>query len=171
MNDARDLLRQAYIVAKGSPDPRTQNGALLVFSDSILAQACNTYPFGVARSSDRLERPLKYQVIEHAERNAIYAAARAGQRTLGATMYCPWAACADCARAIIQAGIYRLVRHADANGRHRGEDRSTQGRGIARDQSISIADQMLLEAGVLVQDIEGKLTDFEIMHAGERWSP
>ena len=37
--------------------------------------------------NDRWERPEKYSWVEHAERNAIYAAAREGVRLAGATMY------------------------------------------------------------------------------------
>jgi dCMP deaminase len=41
----------------------------------------------------------------HAERNAVYFAARHGHATLGADMYCTHSPCVDCAQAIIQAGI------------------------------------------------------------------
>jgi dCMP deaminase len=47
--------------------------------------------------------------MEHAERDAIYKAAFVGMQTEGATLYVPWFACADCARAIIAAGITRVV--------------------------------------------------------------
>ena len=46
---------------------------------------------------------------EHAERNAIYNAARLGISLAGCTCYVNWFPCIDCARAIIQAGIVRLV--------------------------------------------------------------
>ena len=47
--------------------------------------------------------------MEHAERNAIYNAALRGTSTLGTHMYITWFPCVDCARAIIQAGVTRLV--------------------------------------------------------------
>lgn len=54
-------------------------------------------------------RPIKYRYTEHAERNAIYSAARAGVSTNCCTMYCTHAPCTDCARAVIQAGLNRIV--------------------------------------------------------------
>lgn len=159
-------LRRAYRNAQHSPDPSTQNGAVLYDAGfrKVLGEGCNALPRRVQVTDERLVRPLKYEVIEHAERNAIYDAALRGNGTLSATLYCPWAACADCARGIIQAGITRLVRHHDA---------TVHGAGGNWDESISIADVMMHEAGVEIVDIEGKLmpVDFAIRHAGELWSP
>lgn len=135
---------------------------MLFSNDVVIGAGFNHLPFGIQPTTQRLERPLKYEVTEHAERNAIYCAARAGNRTLGATLYCPWAACADCARGIIQAGILRLVRHKDA---------TIRGQGRNWDGTISIADEMLVEAGVEITDIEGKLTTLMLRHSGEEWSP
>jgi len=65
---------------------------------------------------ERGERPAKYLWEEHAERNAVYQAARAGVSLAGGTLYV-WVEgerdrlgpCADCARAVIQAGLVRVV--------------------------------------------------------------
>jgi len=57
----------------------------------------------------RRERPEKYWWYEHAERNAIYAAARVGYPTKGCTLAITHPPCMDCARAIVQAGIKRVV--------------------------------------------------------------
>ncbi len=58
---------------------------------------------------ERLERPNKYLWIEHAERNAICNAARAGTSTAGCTLYVELMPCMDCARAVVQAGIIEVV--------------------------------------------------------------
>src|SRR5690606_1923869 len=58
---------------------------------------------------ERISPPDKYAWTEHAERNAIYAAAQRGTATAGCRMYLTWQPCADCARAIIQAGITAVV--------------------------------------------------------------
>lgn len=58
---------------------------------------------------ERHQRPAKYKWTEHSERNAIYNAARIGIPVEGCTIYVPWYPCVDCARAIIQSGIKRLV--------------------------------------------------------------
>lgn len=100
-----------------STDQSTQNGAVLVPAESYsrlgleLIYGANHFPKGVKESPERWERPTKYAFVEHAERNAIYAAAKAGVSTDQATMFVPWFACSDCARAIIQAGIKEVVGH------------------------------------------------------------
>jgi len=70
----------------------------------------NGFPRGVNDElKSRLERPAKYRWTEHAERNAIYNAARVGIPLEGCRMYLPWFPCMDCARAIIQSGICELI--------------------------------------------------------------
>jgi dCMP deaminase len=58
----------------------------------------HVYSLGVKDSTDRFERPIKYMFFEHAERNAIFTAARHGIRTEGATLYVQALPCVDCAR-------------------------------------------------------------------------
>ena len=60
---------------------------------------------------ERWERPEKYEWIEHAERNAVYNAARVGVSLNGCTAYLNWEPrpCIPCARAFIQAGISEVV--------------------------------------------------------------
>lgn len=102
-----------------SPDPSTQIGVCIVtslggpmcFGPAKVICSCNHFPLGIA---PRLERPEKYVYIEHAERNAIYHAAKLGIALEGATLYMigmgpPSGPCDLCARAIIQAGIKRVV--------------------------------------------------------------
>lgn len=158
-------MRDAYLVAQASPDPSTQNGAILFNSDGgWIGFDCNHFPTGVEYNDERWERPLKYEVIEHAERNAIFHAARVGAETYGSTMVVPWAACADCARAIIQAGVKRVVRHKQST--ERGQGRNWDG-------TISIADIMLREAGVDIIDLDWVYNDdsITITHSGERFTP
>jgi dCMP deaminase len=141
-------LREACKVGRmDSQDPHTQNGALLRAHSGEIVVAANRLPPEVVVSEARLARPAKYQFVEHAERGAIFAAAKAGIATHNATLYCPWFACADCARAIILAGITRAVGHSvprsHANGRWA--------------DSIAAADQMLREAGVRMELLDEPL--------------
>ncbi len=62
---------------------------------------------------ERLVRPTKYLWIEHAERNAICNAARAGTATEACTIFVEIMPCMDCARAIVQAGIIEVVVSAE----------------------------------------------------------
>lgn len=105
--------RQLYLYAmNNSQDPSTQNAALLTDENSgIITMECNNIPLRVDHNEERWERPNKYHYVEHAERNTLYKAAKMGMSTQDCTMYCPWYACSDCARAIIQCGIKRVIGH------------------------------------------------------------
>jgi len=110
----RQFLFLAYEFAKQhSPDPRTQNGAVIVNPGTreIISYGANRFPAGVKHLQERLLPDHKRDYLEHAERDAIFAALRNGKNTVGATLYVPWFACSDCAKAIIGAGITRVVGH------------------------------------------------------------
>lgn len=94
-----------------SKDRSKKVGAVIAdTAGTVRAIGCNGFPRGVAEDIDaRHERPAKYLWTEHAERNAIYEAARTGTPLDGCTMYLPWFPCMDCARAIVQVGLKRLV--------------------------------------------------------------
>lgn len=170
----REYLIQAYVAATLSPDPSTQNGAViahLIDKDyghlgcelaQATVEACNRFPEGVELTGDRLERPLKYQFIEHAERGVIYAAARQGVKLNGLTMYVPWAACSDCARAIICSGIERVVTHQrmmDATPPHWKE-------------SIAHAFTMFKEANIEITMFQEELPEAPMIRFnGEMWQP
>lgn len=111
MNWDEYFLRLAETVALKSKDRSSKIGAVIVGPDhEIRSTGYNGFPRGMDDSDPpRQERPLKYKFFEHAERNAIYNAARFGASIEGCIMYCPWPPCTDCARAIIQSGIKRLV--------------------------------------------------------------
>lgn len=163
--DDKSFLKIAYgIAADLSPDPSTQNGAILMDGAAIVAQGANRFPRGVEVTEERLERPLKYSFICHAERDAIYDAARRGVKTEGLVMYCPWYACTDCARAIIQAGIVEVIGH-----------RTILDKTPARwKETIEIALGMLDDAGVkhgFVGGEEGELDAKGVLFNGEIWYP
>lgn len=101
-----DYLLQAVGASRLSPDPSTQNGAVLVARDGRVVSACNEPP---PRVSPAIHYPEKYTILEHAERNVIYKAARAGVCTDGSTMYVMWYACPHCARAILCAGVREVI--------------------------------------------------------------
>ncbi len=158
------FLKAAYTLAAKSPDPSTQNGAVIVDeSDRIIGEGCNVFPEGVIESDDRWERPLKYKFIEHAERSAVYDAAKRGNPTNGLTMYCPWSACSDCARAIIRSGIKTLVGHEGIRAKVRKDDKWLH--------EIAIADQMFKEAGVEVILVDAFLNSEPVRFEGNLWTP
>jgi dCMP deaminase len=105
------FLQLAQVVGSWSKDRSRKVGCVIVDDErGIKALGYNGFPRGIEDTFEaRHSRPAKYLWTEHAERNAIYHAARMGIRLEGCTMYLPWFPCMDCARAIVQAGIKRLV--------------------------------------------------------------
>lgn len=104
------LLDDAIAIARHSPNRLRHVGAVLQPVDGgPPLRACNTFPQGVADTEQRHAGDGRLIWMEHAERNAIYAAARAGRSTAGARLASSYFPCTDCARAIIQAGIRHLV--------------------------------------------------------------
>ncbi|MBW2736841.1 MAG: dCMP deaminase family protein [Deltaproteobacteria bacterium] len=106
-----NFLAISHVVAKRSKDTSTQLGAVIVGPDhEIRSTGYNCFPRGIDDDVEaRYERPEKYKWIEHAERNAIYNAARMGTPLKGCTVFVPWIPCTDCARAIIQVGMVEVV--------------------------------------------------------------
>lgn len=177
MLDYRELLKVAYEEAAKSPDPSTQNGAILVNNDGeIYARDCNRFPRDhndregnrFAETSERLyDRGIKYKVVVHAEESVLWKAAQNNIVTSGLTMVCPWAACFMCARSIIEFGIRKLVVHADAHihGARLVGDRK------AWNETIELANQMLAEANVERIAISGKLGAVPVLCAEKTWRP
>lgn len=99
----------AELVASWSEDRSTKVGSVIVDSrNNLISIGWNGFPRGVLDKEERHERPLKYLVCEHAERNSIFNVAAMGNSTKDCIMYTLWFPCCDCARAIIQSGIKEL---------------------------------------------------------------
>lgn len=110
-----EMLMQAYTYAnETSPDPSTKNGAVLIGQDgSTLGFGVNRFPRGVAETPSRLtDKAVKYRMVVHAESSTVFNAARHGKKVQGSTLYCPFYSCCECAKAIIQGGIVRVIGHA-----------------------------------------------------------
>lgn len=102
------FLNIAEQVKLKSKDESTQIGAVIVGNDrEVLSTGYNSFPRGLDDSvKERQERPEKYFWMEHAERNAIYNAARIGVSLKNSTIYLTSGLpCMDCARGIVNSGI------------------------------------------------------------------
>lgn len=100
-----------------SKDQSTKVGALIISMDgSPLSWGYNGICRGVLDDiPERLERPEKYKWFEHAERNAIYNATRAGVRLIDSRIFITkLAPCVDCCRGIIQSGISEVYMQVEA---------------------------------------------------------
>lgn len=144
----RFFIDMAQFVSTKSKDPSTKVGCVIVGVDhQVLSIGYNGFPRGVNGDNDplgpRWERPTKYEFVEHAERNAIYNAARTGICLNGATAYLNWepTPCADCTRAFIQSGIVEVI----------GPNKPFAGVGAGTHyhiDEVSASKQMMCEAGI-----------------------
>jgi dCMP deaminase len=112
----RRLLLQCLQVRENSHDPNRKVGVVIADdSGQVLAVGTNAPPSSLqltiadSHEAIRNDPTWKYFVLEHAERNAIFAVHAHGKSVVGATMYSTLFPCADCARAIVAAGLSRLV--------------------------------------------------------------
>jgi dCMP deaminase len=172
-----DFLRAAYTNARDqSDDPSTQNGSVLAplsYPEHHLVYGSNklprgiTLPHGIKISKEEIAtwpKAKKYRWMCHAERVAIHRAAFLGVPTNGATLYCPWFACTDCARAIIDCGIVRVVGHQQMKDKLHPTWM----------EEIEEADRMLDLAGVQRDYVDADLFRFDHTHVLFRdklWTP
>lgn len=104
----------AQAISALSKDQSTQVGALVVGKGGeFVASGWNGAPRGCSADdgsdSRGLTRPEKYFWFSHAESNAVINAARVGTPLLGSSIVVTHFPCMDCARAIVQAGIVKVI--------------------------------------------------------------
>jgi dCMP deaminase len=140
-------LNICQVVAARSKDPNTQIGCVIVGpAHEIRSTGYNSFPRGIRDDvPERLARPAKYLWIEHAERNAICNAARAGTATERCTLYVEIMPCMDCARAIVQAGITDVAISAERMAQYSSD---------LYDQHFGLVEVLFREAGVRVKRVE-----------------
>tara|TARA_R110000851_G_scaffold327964_1_gene498092 strand:+ start:4849 stop:5304 length:456 start_codon:yes stop_codon:yes gene_type:complete len=105
----RNIVHQVKLKSK---DEKTKIGAIVVGRDGeILSTGYNSFPRGINDNiPERQVRPEKYFWFAHAELNSIVNAARIGVSTKGSAMYVTCGIpCSDCAKAIVNAGIDKVV--------------------------------------------------------------
>ena len=99
-------------ISTWSKDPSTKVGAIVVGCDGqILSQGFNGFPRGIKDTPERLNnRERKYELVVHAEMNAIYNASLNGVSLKDSTLYVyGLPICNECAKGIIQVGIKKVV--------------------------------------------------------------
>jgi dCMP deaminase len=149
----RRYLELAKHVSTWSKDPSTKVGVVLVSTGEHQREfiGYNGFPRGVEDTDYRLnERDLKYQLVVHAEVNAIL---KAGDNAMGATLYVYPSfslppICNECAKVAIQAGIKIIV------GYNPDMDNPRVQRWAA---SINTAKTMCQEAGITWRAYEENL--------------
>ena len=106
----------AHLSARRSKDPSTQVGACIVDDNNhVVSIGYNGFPRGCSdddfpwdREGDVLD--TKYAFVVHAELNAIL---NSKTNVRGCTVYVSLFPCNECAKAIIQSGIKKVVYESD----------------------------------------------------------
>lgn len=138
-------------IASWSEDRDHHVGCIIVgpVGQEIRTSGYNGLPRGVSSDQQsRFDRASgeKFFWFEHAERNAIYNAARMGVSLQDCTAYVNRFPCADCGRALIQSGIKAVV--APPIPENDG----------ALDHSFQVSARMLREAGIeIIEYREGEI--------------
>lgn len=106
----------AHLSALRSKDPNTQVGAAIVDENHrVVSVGYNGFPTGVSDDDFPWSREggvliSKYAFVVHAELNAILNSQRSVR---GCTIYVSLFPCNECAKAIIQSGIKKIVYESD----------------------------------------------------------
>ena len=131
------FLRDARTRAAWSKDPSTKAGAVLTRGKLPISQGFNGFAHGVKDTTERLNnRQVKYQLVIHAEVNAIL---HTNGPLDGTTMYVTHPPCAACASVIAQKRVSRAVWiRPSAEFMQRWSD------------SVALSMEVLSEAGVSV---------------------
>ena len=131
------FLDLAKLCGSWSKDPSTQVGAVIVDGNNrIVSIGFNGFPQGVEDSEERLvDRETKYDIIVHAEANALMFANKSVE---GCTLYTwPFQPCSRCAGLIIQSGINRVVSVVHDDERWK--------------KNFTTARQLFKEAGIILE--------------------
>ena len=131
----------AHLSALRSKDPNTQVGACIIDKENKVVsigyngmpRGCDDQDFPWQREGGFLD--TKYAYVVHAELNAILNSPRPVK---GCTLYVSLFPCNECAKAIIQSGIKKVVYESDKYG-------GTEGNVASK--------KMLKEAGVELQQL------------------
>lgn len=141
----------ALLSAKRSKDPSSQVGACIVDEDKkVVSIGYNGMPRCVDESQLTWNKgeglDSKYLYVCHAEFNAILNI-RNGSSLKNCTVYVTLFPCNECAKAIIQTGIKKVIYLSDKY----------------KDQTSTIASKKLLDlAGVKYEQYQGRMLDISI---------
>lgn len=134
----RRFLDLAGHISGWSKDPSTKCGAVVSEGNKIVSIGYNGFPAGVSDCSKALgNREIKYEMVIHAEVNAIL---HAGRRLEGCSIAVhPFPPCARCAAVIINSGVSKVVTY-----------KPTPDQSERWGKSMEISLGMLKDAGVRV---------------------
>jgi len=105
------FLEMARNISTWSKDPSTKVGAVVTDNDNrVISVGYNGFPKHEVDDNRLTDREVKYQMIVHAERNAIEYAQMAHWDLKGCNLFTyPFIPCSICAEKINKSGINRVV--------------------------------------------------------------
>lgn len=128
----------AHLSALRSKDPNTQVGACIVDNENkVVSIGYNGMPRGCKDENMPWEREggfltTKYAYVVHAELNAILNSPRSVK---GCTLYVSLFPCNECAKAIIQSGIKKVIYESD---KYNGTDGNVASKKMLNDAGIEL---------------------------------
>jgi len=128
----------AHLSALRSKDPNTQVGACIVDEDNkVVSIGYNGMPRGCKDDKMPWEREggfltTKYAYVVHAELNAILNSPRSVKNC---TLYVSLFPCNECAKAIIQSGIKKVIYESD---KYNGTDGNVASKRMLNDAGIEL---------------------------------
>jgi len=142
----------SILSGKRSKDPNTQVGACVVSPDKKIVgtgyngmpKGCNDDTFPWKREGEFLDK--KYAYVVHAELNSILNSV--GRDLSGCTIYVALFPCNECAKAIIQSGITRIVYLSD---KYKNEEftiaakKMLDSSGVSYDQLVPVNNEICLD--------------------------
>jgi len=140
------FMQMAHLVATRSTCDRKHVGCVLVRDKRVIATGFNGSVSGGAHCDDvghdlvtLADGKVNCQRTTHAELNSVLQAARFGIATEGAEVYVNTYPCWGCAKALLSAGIVRVVVDADYNNDPRVEDAfKRKGVALIRYKSVEV---------------------------------
>lgn len=129
------FMEMAQAIAKRSPDPDYQVGAIIVTPDNTVAGAgYNGAPRGIDQNLVPWDSEEKHFFIAHAEANAIL---NATQDLHGCRVYVILYPCFECMKMIIQTGIKEVI-YADDSKLQKGNPKFIWAEKLAQMAGVTI---------------------------------
>ena len=143
------FIRQVYLSASKSRDPRTKIGSVIVREKNCISTGFNGFPVGVIDLEERYNnREIKLKLVSHAESNSILFAARFGISTLGCKLYTQGIPCNFCAKQIVQCGISEIIIHKQWPNLYYSKEWL---------ESFEITNLIFNEVGIKIREFDKKL--------------
>jgi dCMP deaminase len=126
----------AKLVSTWSKDPSTKVGAVITdVNNRVISVGYNGFPKKIQDNDRLFDRQTKYNIVVHAEANALMFASKSVKEC---TLYTyPFEPCPKCASLIIQSGITRVVSIPNTNERW--------------EKDFQMSRSLFSEAGVLLE--------------------